>query len=110
MTVNKSKQGKANRRKGYRAENQVVNIFKDNKINAKRTAHAGIPGDITIYLDKKRKAEIKFRKAIPKVLWEWQEDVDFTVIKRPHKPFLVQMTLDSFIEMVKALRDDKQKK
>jgi hypothetical protein len=103
--IDKKKQGKANRRKGWRIENEVVHEFNNNDIPAKRTAHPGVKGDVTIALDKPRKAEIKYRKKISDSLWDWQEGVDFTIFRKPRKEFLVQMTLDTFFELFGELGD-----
>lgn len=97
------KRGKRNRQIGYRGETQFRTAFEKNGVGCKRSAHAGLKGDLTI-LEKDR-MEVKRRRVLPDYLWQFSEGVDFLGLVKPRKEKLVVIKWDKFIELYKKAND-----
>lgn len=97
--------GRKSKRKGYRAENEVVNIFKKAGLEAQRIPLSGATsfqkGDVVI--DNKI-GEVKIRKDGFKKIYEWLKDNDFLTVRADRKPFLIILNIDEFIELLKKAR------
>jgi len=98
------------RKKGYRIENELVNILKERGIEAYRVPLSGggvIKGDIVI--NKNIVCQVKGRKGGFKLLYdslEYEEggekkEYDLLFIKADRRKYLVVMSLEKFIDMIK---------
>lgn len=97
--------GKKSRDKGYRGENNLVNILKKHGIKARRVAYSGAgyeKGDILIG-HSKDKAEVKVRKNAFKSIYSYLEkdNCKYAFIKTDYKPYLVVMRINDFIDHYK---------
>ena len=94
--------------KGRRAENMVVKVLTDAGIPAERVPLSGSLGgkyssdvvigsvDHPVY-----RIECKNRESIADYMWTYLEPVDFLVLKKNHKPALVVMEMDQFIDLLR---------
>lgn len=94
--------------KGRRAENMVADALVNAGVPAERVPLSGSLGgkysaDVVIgSIDSPlARMEIKNRESISMQLWDWLEPVDYLVLKRNHKPALVVMDMNQWIELVK---------
>jgi hypothetical protein len=97
--------GKKSRRKGYTNENKLVNLFKDEGLDAKRIPLSGATdfakGDILL---ENKTGEVKVRANGFKQIYNWLAENDFLAIRSDRKPFLVVIQLDEFIKLLKKER------
>ena len=99
--MNRAKIGRKSRRKGYSGEHKLVLLLRENGIEVKRTAHPGLPGDLTLITGEK--IEVKNRENISQSLWDWQTDVTYVALKKNNEEYLIQMKIDDFINLYKSL-------
>lgn len=94
--------GKKSKRKGNRAEREVVRLLKDLGINAKRVpisgAAEGFKGDVVI--DDRITAEVKIRASGLKTVYSWfTQPVLF--MRTNKRPWLVVMDVNTFVKLWK---------
>ncbi|PMQ02383.1 MAG: hypothetical protein CBR30_01705 [Dictyoglomus sp. NZ13-RE01] len=94
--------GKKSKRKGYRIEYELVKKLNERGINAKRIPLSGgswLKGDILIdnFI-----CEVKARANGFREIYKWLEDKDFLFIKADRKDYLVVMSLDKFINLMRG--------
>jgi len=94
--------GKSQQRKGYRGEYQLKRLLQDAGIDCQRIPLSGASAftpscDLLIGEDQ---AEVKIRGNGFKKLYDWLAGNQYLFVKADRRPYLVVMTLDSFIEMV----------
>lgn len=94
--------GIAQKRKGYRGENELVKKLKEAGFDAKRIPLSGATdykkGDVEI---EEFTGEVKLRKDGFKKIYEWLGNNDLLFIKADRKKYLVVMYLDRFIELLR---------
>lgn len=83
--MDKSKQGRSNRRKGKRIENEVVHRFNELGIHAEKVSRSGYTGE-DIVIDDAYTVEVKARQDGFKRLRDWLDDVDFLVLRKIGDP------------------------
>jgi len=95
--------GKSQRDKGYRGENNFVNLMKDQELHAVRVPLSGATnfqkGDVIV---EGYTGEVKLRGNGFKKIYEWLAENDFLVIKADRKPYLVVLPIDNFIKLLKG--------
>lgn len=101
MKQSRAKIGRKSRSKGYRGEHNLVIRLNEAGVPIKRTAHSGLKGDLTLTTG--QRIEVKNRECISDNLWEWQDGVEYVALKKNGKDYLVQMSLDEFIRLFKAI-------
>lgn len=95
--------GSYSRNKGRRLEQEIVNLLKDKKIDAKRismveTGHL-IKGDILI--NNTIKCEVKGGSQVPKFLYKARKDGEEILFsRRDRKHWIVSMDLEKFAELL----------
>lgn len=94
--------------KGTRLESAIVKTLTDSGIEAERIPLSGSLGgkyssDVVIgSVDNPLyRIECKNRESIADYMWTYLEPVDFLVLKKNHKPALVVMELDQFIDLLR---------
>jgi len=98
--------GKMSKSKGYRGERELIRLLQAYKIAAKRQPLSGAatpnnPGDVLIPTwFSYRAAEVKFREDLPNRLWDWLESAPALFLRRRHKPWLIVMDLQDFIQLL----------
>lgn len=98
--------GKMQRRKGYRVEHEIEQMFRQMGINARRVPLSGsadfVKGDVQIVLKNKiLTAEVKARKDGFRQIYNWLDNKDLLIIKADRKEPLVVLRLKNCIEFLK---------
>ncbi|MDD3089374.1 MAG: hypothetical protein WC261_10625 [Synergistaceae bacterium] len=95
--------GKSQRDKGYRGENNLVNMLKESGIDAKRVPLSGATdfqkGDIVA---NGMTGEVKIRGSGFKQIYDWLAAHDFLAIKADRQQYLVVLPIEKFIELLKG--------
>lgn len=93
--------GRASKRKGNRAEREIVGKLRQKGFEAHRVPLSGpsdaFPGDVLISLDgRKLIGEVKRRKNGFKQLYKWLEGKDILFLRADRKEWLVVMKLENW--------------
>lgn len=94
-------------------EREVVNLMREHGFSCERTLERGArmdgspTWDIDLVLDKVRKGECKRKKSGFKFIYESLGDNDFLVIREDRAKRLYVVNEETFIEMAKALNENK---
>jgi Holliday junction resolvase len=96
--------GKMQREKGARFERAVVEAAKAYGLDARRTSmtQSGSDSEEADVLVAGKRVECKHRERLSIELWEWQEGVDFVVLKRNGKEPLAVLPMTKLFEMLKG--------
>jgi len=102
--------GKAQVRKGYRGEYNLVRKLKEAGCDVKRIPLSGrtdfAKGDIQIiHPVAEGIGEVKVRKMGFRELYKWLGKMDYLFLKADHRPYLVVMKLDRFLQLLKEGRE-----
>ncbi|MDD4378319.1 MAG: hypothetical protein PHH48_09305 [Eubacteriales bacterium] len=104
-----SKRGKRAKRKGYTGENEIVKLLQKYGIQAERVPLSGalkgkLCGDINCIINGQgKKIESKRRKDGFKELYKFieQDDCEYVFLRADRKKWLVAMTFEEWLELVK---------
>lgn len=102
--------GSYSRNKGRRLEQEIVNLLKDEDIDAKRISMVEtgriVKGDILVC--DQWKCEVKGGSQVPKFLYNSRKDGEEILFsRRDRKHWIVSMDLEKFVELFsKALKTD----
>ncbi len=93
------------RKKGYRIENELVNILKERGIEAYRVPLSGgapgFAGDIIIALNEKEYiCEVKSRGEGFRQIYKWLEGKDMLFVKADRKKYLAVIPLEIFLKIL----------
>ena len=95
--------GKSQRNKGYRGEYNLVRKLREAGLEAERVPLSGATdfkkGDIVV---EGLTGEVKLRKNGFKMLYDWLEGNDFLAVKADRKEYLVVISLELFIKLLKG--------
>lgn len=100
--------GRKSQRKGYRAENQFVNLIQSYGIGAQRMPLSGalggaFAGDVKVWaMHSEWLLEGKCRANGFKQIYDWiePENIDALFLKADRKPYLVVMTAEKFAQLI----------
>lgn len=118
--MDKTKIGKASREKGKRGEREVAKTFRDaGYAEARRTSQycgktgdasdvTGIPGiHLEVKYVEREQVRSWYGQAVRDAEAAGRGDVPVVIHRKTHSDWLVTMSLDDFIKMLKEKRDDK---
>lgn len=93
--------GKMSRRKGYRAENLLVQLLKPytEVMRVPLSGGSTIKGDVLVGSgDSMFRIEVKNQEAISDKLWQWIEGNEGLVLKKNNRPFLLLVNLEELLK------------
>lgn len=106
MAVDKKTMGRRARLKGARFEREVVALFEEVGVPAKKVPGSGgargYRGDVQTALFTGRKVECKDLKSGLVTIEKWLVDADYAISNRSRKCPLVHMTWDTFVELIRC--------
>lgn len=118
--MDKAKIGKASREKGKRGEREVAKIFREAGYpEARRTSQycgktgdasdvTGVPGlHLEVKFVEKEAVRSWYGQAVRDAEAADRGDVPVVIHRKTHQPWLVTLSLDDFIKILKEKRDDK---